>query len=70
MDDDERNALILAADWKFSESSKLYKSPGHKSNATDLGMWKLEKEWPANDCKSRIYVFKCPLAGRLVVGVK
>ncbi len=44
MDDDESNALILAAAREFMESSKLYKLPGHKSNATNLGMWKLAKE--------------------------
>jgi hypothetical protein len=46
------------------ESSKLFKLAGHKSNPTDLGMWKLAKEWPADDGKSRISVYKCPLAGR------
>ncbi len=27
-------------------------------------MWKLAKEWPADDGKSRVSVYKCPHAGR------
>jgi hypothetical protein len=44
MDNDDRNAWILDTASELMESSKLYKLQGHKSNATDLGMWKLVKQ--------------------------
>ena len=62
MDDDQRNARILDGARAFMESSKLYKLPGHKPNATDLGMWKLVKQWPADEGQSMVSVYRCPLS--------
>ena len=64
MDDDQRNARILDGARAFMESSKLYKLPGHKSNAMDLGMLKLIKQWPADEGQSMVSVYRCPLSGR------
>jgi hypothetical protein len=69
MDDDEINAQFLAAAQAFMESSKLYKLAGHKSNRTDIGMWKLAKQWPADDGKTTVLVYSVPLLADLVVGV-
>ncbi len=44
MDDDERKAQILQGARAFMEAGKIYKLPGHKSCATDLGLWKQAKE--------------------------
>ncbi len=57
MDDDQRNARILDGARAFMESSTLYKLPGHKPNATDLGMWKLVKQWPTDEGQSMVYVY-------------
>ncbi len=46
------------------EAGKIYKLPGHKSCATDLGLWKQAKECPANGGFYKFMVYKCPLAGR------
>ncbi len=40
MDDDERKAQILQGARAFMEAGKIYKLPGHKSCASDLGLWK------------------------------
>ena len=70
MDDDQRNAQILDAARAFMESSKLYKLPGHKSNASDRGLWKVVKEWTTgpstaeDNLKTRVTVLRCPLSGR------
>ncbi len=46
------------------EEGKFYKLPGHKSCATDFGLWKLAKEWLANCRATMLFVYKCPLASR------
>jgi hypothetical protein len=46
------------------EAGKIYKLPGHKSCATDFGLWKLAKEWPASGRATMVSVFKCPLASQ------
>jgi hypothetical protein len=48
MDDDTRKAQIAQGARAFMEAGKIYKMPGHKSYATDFGLWKLAKEWPAD----------------------
>ena len=48
MDDYERKAQILQGARAFMEAGKIYKLPGHKSCATDLGLWKQAKEWPTD----------------------
>jgi hypothetical protein len=63
MDDDQRNTRILAAPREFMESIKLYRLPGHKLNATDLGMWKLASQ-------EEFLCFSVHLLADLVVGVK
>jgi hypothetical protein len=48
MDDDAQNVQIAQGARAFMEAGKIYKLPGHKSCATDFGLWKLAKEWPAD----------------------
>ncbi len=64
MDDDERKAQILQGARVFMEAGKIYKLPGHKSCATDLGLWKQAKKWPADGGFTNVSVYNCPLAGR------
>ncbi len=47
------------------EAGNICKLPGHKSCATDIGLWKLAMEWPADCGATMVPVFKCPLASRL-----
>ena len=64
MDDEARNVQIAQGARAFMEASKIYKLPGHKSCATDFGLWKLAKKWPADGGTTMVPVFKCPLASR------
>ena len=61
MDDDERKAQIVQGARAFMEAGKIDKLPGHKSCATDLGLWKQAKEWPADGGFSKVMVYKCLL---------
>ena len=64
MDEDDLWARVKDAAREFMEASKVFKIYGHKSSATDLGMWKMMKFWPADSGTTEVRVFKCPLAGR------
>ncbi len=68
-DDDERNSRILAVAWELMESSKLYKLPGHKSNATDLGMWNSQRNGRSMTA-SQEFLRSVHYLANLVVSVK
>ena len=62
MNDEAQNVQITQGARAFMEASKIYKLPGHKSCATDFGLWKLAKKWPADGGATMVPVFKCPIA--------
>jgi hypothetical protein len=64
MDDDEAKEKIAGGARAFMESSGLFKLPGQRTNATDCGLWKLGRDWWCYGGKTRVLLYKCPLARR------
>ena len=46
----------------FMQQSRLMKAPGHKQNATDVGLWKLQRqEYHNSRTDEWIRVYQCPM---------
>jgi hypothetical protein len=64
MDDDKAKEKNAAGARALIESSGFFKLLGQKTNATDCDLWKLGRDWWCDSGKSRVMLYKCPLARR------
>ncbi len=62
VDEGEMKLQILQASNKIMDDSQMFRMPGHVPCPTDVGLWKLKREWMIDGGKMVLKWCQCPMA--------